>query len=330
MRAKGALGNSSGSVVQPPKTRAQPGHQPSAPPTMPEARKAAPPCTACEGTCWKNLCMGCILSHAPFAPRAQRCGEKAKGEHISHVCTYDTLQPQPLLCSTCVVQQPAESGRRPSGVSWLRAGCQQRCVQLLQCLRQALEAIPELGLGDDQGWATMQQRRAEEAHQAVGCHGLPEISQGRRRRLAELLDGLAVQALQVDAAEEADGAALLHGDVPLHEGLDLLHHRLLELLGLLREALADGELHALIGTCQSDRVGMVRGTPAQWLVLEPPLDRLSDANHGHRQKGASEALGRGDDIRHHVFKVLEGPEFPRPAEAGHDLVQDEEDAVLVA
>merc|ERR1740129_2045922 len=74
-------------------------------------------------------------------------------------------------------------------------------VQLLERPREPPEALAQLLLRDDERRAAVEQRRPEEADQAVVQHGLAEVLQERREGLAELLDGLPVPALKIDATE---------------------------------------------------------------------------------------------------------------------------------
>ena len=59
------------------------------------------------------------------------------------------------------------------------------------------------------------------------------------------------------------------------------------------------------------------------------LDRLRDHDAAERQIARRDALGEGDDVGQHV-PVLEREPLAGPAEAGDDLVGDEEHVVLVA
>mmetsp|Transcript_30538 Transcript_30538/g.64970 ORF Transcript_30538/g.64970 Transcript_30538/m.64970 type:complete len:395 (+) Transcript_30538:359-1543(+) len=116
----------------------------------------------------------------------------------------------------------------------------------------------------------------------------------------------------------------------LDELLNLLHHHHLELPRSVRQFLRDRELHGLVSASHGHRVSVVGGAPSKWLIKEPLPEFLADTDHRQRQHGPSEAFGGSHDVRNDVFEMLEGPEFARTTEAGHDLVQDEEHVVLVA
>merc|ERR1740129_1797750 len=72
-------------------------------------------------------------------------------------------------------------------------------VQLLERPREPPEALAQLLLRDDERRGAVEQRRPEEADEAVVQHGLAELLQVRGGGLAELLHGLATPVRQVDA-----------------------------------------------------------------------------------------------------------------------------------
>mmetsp|Transcript_74742 Transcript_74742/g.165038 ORF Transcript_74742/g.165038 Transcript_74742/m.165038 type:complete len:219 (-) Transcript_74742:547-1203(-) len=72
------------------------------------------------------------------------------------------------------------------------------------------------------------------------------------------------------------------------------------------------------------------GTPTGGLVLEEVLKWLTHTHHGQRLPAACQALGAGDDVRNHAFKMLEGKQTSRATETRHHLVTNHENAILVA
>ena len=52
-------------------------------------------------------------------------------------------------------------------------------------------------------------------------------------------------------------------------------------------------------------------------------------HRAHRDDAVGQALGGGDDVRHHA-EILGGKRRAEAAEAGDDLVEDQQDAVLGA
>lgn len=73
-------------------------------------------------------------------------------------------------------------------------------------------------------------------------------------------------------------------------------------------------------------VGQAAGIDA---VGEGFVDRVADRHATQRNVARVHALGEGEQVRHHVV-VRYGEPFSGAAESGHDLVGDEDDAVLVA
>src|SRR4051812_40832095 len=65
------------------------------------------------------------------------------------------------------------------------------------------------------------------------------------------------------------------------------------------------------------------GVPCQGPHLFLPCDERS---HGH---SSAQSLAEQEDVRHDIV-MLEAPKFPCSAEAGLDLVQDEERPCLIA
>ena len=57
--------------------------------------------------------------------------------------------------------------------------------------------------------------------------------------------------------------------------------------------------------------------------------RLAHDHAAHRHRARGDALGEGDHVGHHAV-ALGGEGVAEPAEAGDDLVEDQQDAVLVA
>ncbi len=60
----------------------------------------------------------------------------------------------------------------------------------------------------------------------------------------------------------------------------------------------------------------------------PTLLQLAAADHGGERQAVGDGLGQGHDVGHDAG-VLEAPHLARPCEAGLDLVEDEQDAVLI-
>jgi hypothetical protein len=62
---------------------------------------------------------------------------------------------------------------------------------------------------------------------------------------------------------------------------------------------------------------------------EGVVDLLRGQHRAHRDDTVRQALGAGDEVRHHV-EMVRGEGRAEPPEAGDDLVEDQEDAVLRA
>ena len=137
--------------------------------------------------------------------------------------------------------------------------------------------------------------------------------------------GAAGRGMELDADEKAAAADLL--DVAASDLAELGHEELAPLGGVLDELLLPDDSQALPG----HRAG--QGVAAEGRAVLARLEDAEDLPVGHdrRDRVAAAAQGLADDdhVGPHAL-VLAGEELARAAEAGLDLVGDEEDVVLLA
>ena len=62
---------------------------------------------------------------------------------------------------------------------------------------------------------------------------------------------------------------------------------------------------------------------------EGVVDGVAHQHAAHRRRAVGDALGEGDHVRQHAV-AFGGEGVAEPAEAGDDLVEDQQDAVLLA
>merc|ERR1719296_607161 len=203
-------------------------------------------------------------------------------------------------------------------------------VQLGQGPVQAGEAVAKLGLVDDQRWSAMQQGWPEEPPEALVEHGLPKFLRLRGLRILVCPEEVAIGPHQVQATEKADGPGLANAVVLRHELAHLLHHDWPECRGFAGQVLFHRVFNTFVGTGHGHRVIGEGGTPAQGRVHEEVTDSLPHAKDGDRLIGSGQALGGSQNVRDHSIEVLKAPKLSSATETNHDLVKDQEDAVLVA
>ena len=78
-----------------------------------------------------------------------------------------------------------------------------------------------------------------------------------------------------------------------------------------------------------ERMPAVREPACEHLVADPRSDRLADRHRSEGDIAGVNALGQREDVGHDV-PMVDGEPPSGASEAGHHLVRDQEDAVLVA
>jgi len=154
----------------------------------------------------------------------------------------------------------------------------------------------------------------------------------RARRAVPALERLARRAVlhEVDADEEALAAHLADRGVALGD-----RPQVGEQLRAARRRALDEALLA-VGRDRRDaggageRVAAVRRAGPEHVVVEVLRDLRAHRHAAERHVAGVHALGEGEDVGHDAGPVLDAEPLPGAAEAGHDLVDDEEDAVPVA
>ena len=115
----------------------------------------------------------------------------------------------------------------------------------------------------------------------------------------------------------------------LRDGAQLAHQQLAAARAAFDEPfLAVGLDRRDAGRARERMAGVGQSGP-EHVRVEVLRDRLVDDDATERDVARVHALGEGQHVRHHAVVLGREPRAG-PPEAGHDLVEDEEDPVLVA
>ena len=87
--------------------------------------------------------------------------------------------------------------------------------------------------------------------------------------------------------------------------------------------------HGLITSDTADGVSLISCSPSKWVCSKEVLNVLSETNCRERKIRARKTLGTGEDIWGNTFVRLESKKLTASANASHDLIDDQENAVLI-
>jgi hypothetical protein len=87
--------------------------------------------------------------------------------------------------------------------------------------------------------------------------------------------------------------------------------------------------HGLITSDTADGVSLISCSPSKWVCSKEVLNVLSETNCRERKIRARKTLGAGEDIWGNTFVRLESKKLTASANASHDLIDDQENAVLI-
>ncbi len=135
--------------------------------------------------------------------------------------------------------------------------------------------------------------------------------------------------LDLERAEQAQGAHEGAHAEPRGDGVELAPEHGAQARGVLEQALVLVDLQGLERRGARERVRVVREAAREDLLVEVLRDALVHDDGADRRVAGGQALGGGDDVGHDV-PVLEAERLAGAAEAGEDLVGDEQRALGVA
>mmetsp|Transcript_19748 Transcript_19748/g.48518 ORF Transcript_19748/g.48518 Transcript_19748/m.48518 type:complete len:301 (+) Transcript_19748:61-963(+) len=203
-------------------------------------------------------------------------------------------------------------------------------IQDIQCSVEALESINELFFRDAEWrravnvWVSVQ---SDQSILKVGVFVLVE----------SCVSGFVLQfgvgtihVMNIKAPKHADCTVLLDARVVVGELLHAGFKQGGHICGSSNNVLFDQILDILVGNGHGNRMGLVSGSPAEWLVFEKVHNFFATGSHGHGDGSGRNSLRGRDNIGHDTFVVLESKKLSSTAESDHDFINVHENTVFVA
>mmetsp|Transcript_38623 Transcript_38623/g.83663 ORF Transcript_38623/g.83663 Transcript_38623/m.83663 type:complete len:225 (+) Transcript_38623:54-728(+) len=201
----------------------------------------------------------------------------------------------------------------------------------MQRLVDDAESFCKLLFRDDEGWVGEEVVAAHHREEPSVVEFLFQRAQGRgRSREVEGEEVAVCVALQVDTTEQPDVASLFDTRVVFGDAFEVLGHDGLHGGDMLDHTVLKEDLESRVGRGKGDRMAVVGRAVAHRVGTEVLREMISDTDAPQRDVRAINTLGEGDDVGDDGGSVAEAKELSGATEAGHDLVADHEDAVLVA